>query len=1072
MKIPLTTVMWDFRGNHSLRQQGETGRMELVCAVCDSNGTLSNRKNIRGRWLRIFLFLFILFSSFNGLQKTSADEEYEKFLTKLKQLGTDKRDPTYYQVAFDYLDYLEKTDLVSDAIKNSLSYEKGTLLINSAKFIRNRKQRDTVLTDGKNLLQTFITENEFHPYVPAAKNELANLLIITARQKIKEDGGKNTSLVAAARKDFVEAAQIVAATRTELSEQLKKLPARPTDPRLRKRRTEFENEFLRARLMLPSIQEELSDTYPEGSNARKTSLEAAEKEFSDVNQDYRLRTAGQLAWIYRGRCLEKLGKPKDALAVFRDIFDQPDSPEFRDLKRMTLEIAFPIWLDEKAVENGFIEAAKVTEPIIGSLSPQESRTGDWLAIRLNMARAFRQYYQYLLNKPEKTQDEKILQTKLLQAANTAARFVASSNTEVKRDAQQLLVEWGARAKVDAENVPPPKDFVEARDRASTVLAELETVKKQIRFLEEKIAAEPDKREEFLKELDEANQALVATPKKAVEYLQMAVGFSQESTPVEDINLIRYQMCFSYYTMKDYFRAALIGEFLLDRFPSINGSRESAAIAMYSYWDLYQIADPQNKKFEQQKVDKICSKIVATWPNAAESAEATRMLIAIAIESGQLDRAVELLDRIPAGSVHRASIELNTGQALWVNYLKMKKEATDGGTLPQAAKKLDDLRSKAEQLLASGVSSVTSKNINRAKAKSILSLAKIYAEQKKGAQTLELMENPEYGLIELVNSNHASTQDPRFRLDVYRTALKGFVNSIAPNSDSGTIASTMEKASAIMGKLKGVTSGMENGDKILVSLYYSFANDIKSKMDSLSSVAAKKNFSSGLSDFLVGAAGSSSDFQVVMWAASTLVKVADSFKDQGETTEASSLYKAAAGVLAQIGDKGIEVTAANKLDVIRNEGKALAGNNDYEAALKKFTQYLALRPSTLDVQIDAALALQQMGDKTGETKPLVEAIMGGGSIKDPKTGKTKKVIWGWGKLSQAIANRPQFKKQFLIARYNLAKTRLLYHKIKPSSRLMDLALKDIEVARNKYSDLGGSRMKAQFDKLIEDIKAAR
>ena len=47
--------------------------------------------------------------------------------------------------------------------------------------------------------------------------------------------------------------------------------------------------------------------------------------------------------------------------------------------------------------------------------------------------------------------------------------------------------------------------------------------------------------------------------------------------------------------------------------------------------------------------------------------------------------------------------------------------------------------------------------------------------------------------------------------------------------------------------------MQNGDRILAALYYAFANDIKAQMDSLTSVAAKKNFSAGLQTFLEGAA---------------------------------------------------------------------------------------------------------------------------------------------------------------------------------------------------------------------------
>lgn len=1004
-----------------------------------------------------------------GLQ---ADEEYDKFLQKLKDLGNEKRDPAYYEIAFDYLTFLDSTDLVSGEVKQSLSYEKGTLLIGSAKFIKSKVQRDKVLVTGKSLLEKFIEANEFHPYAPAAKNELANLLIITARQKVLEDAGKGSDLIKSAQKDLVAAGNIVVETKEALKGQLEKIPANPTDPRLRKRRRDLENEYLRARLMLPSMQEELSETYAEGSDFRKKSLEVAAEEFEDVSSDYRTRMQGHMAWVFRGRVLAKLGKPKEALAVFRETFEQPDSSGFRELKRMSLELAFPIWLADENTENGFIEAVKVTEPIIALLTPQEERSAGWLAVRLDLARAYRQLYEYLVGKPEKSQEEKIQQTKALQKSTALARMVASSNREVKREAQQLLVDWGARTKVDPVTEAAPTNFVEARERAGQVLAELEIIKKQVNTLQVQLAGSPANSAEVTRQLNEANLQLVETPRKALEFLQMAIGFSGETTPVSDINLIRYQMCFCFYTLKDYFRAALIGEFLLDRFPGEDGAKQSAAIAMYSYWDLYLAANDANKSFEEQKVNKICSRIMAIWPDASEAAEAVRMLIAIALDSGDLERAVGLLAKIPETSVHRWSIELTTGQAVWINYLKSRKSAEDAQTLQQQSAALIKIRDQAEQLLTRGVSAVTVENVSRSKAKSVLSLAKIYGEKKDGKSILALMEKPESGLLNLVRTNHASVEDPRVRLDILRIALKGYVQSLGPNSNANDITIALEKAGEVMQDLKKVTDGMPAGEKTLVSLYYSFANDIKNKMESLSSIAVKKNFSDGLAKSLKDAANSSSDLKVIMWAAGTLVKVGDSFSTAGQQEEAKELYKSANSVMDLIDSKNVQVTPDEALDVMRNRGKSLLGSGDYEKAINVFVKYLTTKPATLDVQIDAAMAYQKWGEKSKDKGKIVMAVMGGGVVKDPKTNKTKKTVWGWGKLSQAISSRLQFKTQFLTARYNLAKSRLIYAKIQGSSKLVEQAQKDIDGTRKRYPDLGGAAMQSKFKELEKEIQANR
>lgn len=1014
---------------------------------------------------RLIVLLLAIASLFSLQSRVSGDEEYDRFLKALKELGTQKKESAYFEIAFDYLTYLESTDLISDSIKSALTYEKGTLLIASSGFIKNKKERDAVINRGKAMLEKFVAENEYHPSAPAAKNELANLLILTARKKIEDDAGRNSSLVKDAREDYLKAAKIVEATRDDIRDQLKTVPAKPTDERLKKRRSDLEAEFLRARLMMPAIQEEISDTYPAGAS-RNASLQAAADEYEDVSKDYRSYIAGKMAQMSRGRILAKLEQPKESLALYREIFEQPNSSEFRQLKRMTLELAFQIWLDPENKDNGFVEAVKMAEPIVNSLTPSEERSGPWLSVRLKLAKAFRMYHEYLRDKPEKTKEEVIETTKLLQKANSTARYIASSNSELKREAQKLLVEWGSRVGVDpAADRPPPTSFVEARDRAGEMLSEIELAKRQIAAVKEKLESDPDD-QELKTELNQSLQQLVQKPKEAIELLQLAVQYSNDATPVSDLNGVRYRLCFCYYTLKDYTRAALIGEFLLNRFPRESGSKESAAIAMYSYWDLYQASQDTDKEFYAGKVDFLCTEMMKNWPNAEETAEAVRMLIAIAINTGQLDRAVQLLADVPDTSVHKKGIELNTGQAMWGSYQKKNKVATEAGTLAAEQAALIAIRDSAEKLLSSGVPAIKLNELTNGKAKSILALAKIYVEKGDGAQALPLLEQGSMGLINLIKSKHPATSDSRFQIDAYRTALKSYVLSISPSSDSGTISVTMDKAAATMNALKPLVLKMDNGQKLMVSLYYSFATDLKEKMDQISSTAGKKNFSSGLNDFLVGAANSSTDLQMIMWAAGTLSRVADSFNDDGETVEAKKLYSSAISVMKMVDEKKLTVSPEDRLTVLRNQGKAAAGMGDYEKAIGMFTDYLKLKPSTLDVQMDAALAFQRWGDATDDTKLIAKAILGGGEVIDPKTKKNKKVIWGFGRLSQLVSSNAKFKAQFLTARYNLSKCRVIYARISGSDKQLASVKNEIKKTTEKYPDLGGPKMKAKFDALLK------
>lgn len=1074
------------RRHHSVAPIAFENRISQISK--SSNLSAARRSSLR-RFSRITL-AFICASTFLAFslcacpfsQSVHGEEEYEKFLGKLRALADERNDPSYLDTAIDYLDYLQATDLVSNEIKQAIDYEKGTLLIARSRKIASKKERDAVMQSGTALLKKFVSENEYHPSAPLAKNELANLLLISARIKIKDAGGAKGPLLTSAQKELVEAAQIVQATNTELAGQLKKMPANPTDDRVKKRQTKLQNDYLQGRLLLPAIQETISDTYTLEGSAWKQSLNVAAEEYLDVAKDYRLTRleASLAATIARGRIFQRLGDTKEALASFRDVVGlENNSPTVRELKRRALKEVFPIWMNEDRAkggsENGFVEAVKVTEEIVNSLSQQEESRQDWLKVRLDLAKAYRRYHDYLRDKPEKSKDDNIKQTQYLQKSNQAASFVARSRGPSANDARKLLVEWGVRATGDpnAETLPPPENFVDARSRAQKYLSDFEIAKKQAVEIQRQLSEPGADKAKLTTELNATNQLLLDLPSKAIETLQLAVGFTDASTPITEINAVRLRLCYSYFTLKDYTRAALIGEFLLDRFPSVSGTANCAAIAMYSYWDLYQAsADAATKEFYATKVDSICSRIISIWPTSAESAEAVRMLISIAIESGKTERAITLLQRVPEESAHRKSIELNTGYAIWRDYSKRQKAALEANAPAAEMKALLESRNQAAMLLKSGASSLKANDLTATNVRALLSLAKVHSEDGNGTEVLNVLENGQVGLMNLIKADHPTTRDTKLRYDVFQLAIKGYVQTIVPDSSADSIAAVMKKASQTMEGLKVLTAKMNNGDRILVSLYFSFANDIKSKMDSMPSLAAKKNFASALNGFLLAAANSSEDLQVIMWAVGTLNNVGQSFLDGGETEASKQLFQSSSKILNEMPARKVQTSDAQKLELIRYSAKALAGTGEFEKAIEKYVEYLTAKSSSLPVQIDAANTYMMWGKKTGDSKRYFSAIMGGGPVKDPKTKRSTNKIWGWGKLSKLLTNNAKFKQQYLLARYNLSKSRVEYAGIEGATKQFATAADEIEKTREFYPDLGGRSMKAKFEALENEIKGLR
>ena len=70
-------------------------------------------------------------------------------------------------------------------------------------------------------------------------------------------------------------------------------------------------------------------------------------------------------------------------------------------RKRALILAYPIWLDDTAKEKGYVEAVKLTEPILSRLTPVQENDSEWLAIRLEYAKACRKYHEVSTNQARK-----------------------------------------------------------------------------------------------------------------------------------------------------------------------------------------------------------------------------------------------------------------------------------------------------------------------------------------------------------------------------------------------------------------------------------------------------------------------------------------------------------------------------------------------------------------------------------------------------------------------------------------------------------------------------------------------
>jgi Tfp pilus assembly protein PilF len=148
--------------------------------------------------------------------------------------------------------------------------------------------------------------------------------------------------------------------------------------------------------------------------------------------------------------------------------------------------------------------------------------------------------------------------------------------------------------------------------------------------------------------------------------------------------------------------------------------------------------------------------------------------------------------------------------------------------------------------------------------------------------------------------------------------------------------------------------------------------------------------------------------------------------------------------------------------------------DFRRAIDLFAVVLSQREKMLNVQVDAARALQQWA-ASGAPAAYLKAI--NGDRPDGKTGRN--IIWGWGRLASVVGNSdllaryPQYRETYHEARYNIAYCRFQYALARNSEQqrqeLLERAKRDILITYRLYPLLGDAQRRQQYEALLKLIQ---
>ena len=988
-----------------------------------------------------------------------AEEEFERFVASLKEDGL-------YDLALEYIRLMKDSPLISNALREELPLKEGELLVDSAQAERDTATKFKQLDQARERFESFIKANPSHPKAADAELQLGAVLVVRGNSLVEQsqrpaNAAKKEQLLSEARELMSQAQNVFTTAEEKFVAEEKGYP-RFIDQK--KDAKQFEaRRVARARVLEASLRSgdvifALSKTYPAGSEDARKLLQKSADKFTEVYNKHRQVLAGLLARVKEGECYQNMGDTKRALGLYETVLGQPDDEALRKMKATTLHLAMQCMVADS--EKKYDIAVAKGQEWLNKARPDDERSADGLGIRYHLALAEKKLADSL-DKPE----DKGRKSSAISDARKQASYVRKYPGVYKAEAEKLYGSLGAG---DGGEQKEPTNFVEARDRGREMIEQWQAKEQAIKLA--LVTKDQDNVPKYRQESAEFRA-------KALKYFELALELRDEETSIDDVNIVRYYLCFLAYNSGQYYDAAVLGEFLAKNYPQSSGGRQCAKIALSAYQQNYLDKQAVERDFNKQKMIELAEYITLRWAGQEEADEAWTTLMEIAILDNETDKAIEYLDKIAADSPRRGNAELKAGQALWAAYLTAGR-AAEQERRPQA--ELDAMVAKAKTTLEAGIKRMRvgvdngANGVSETLAAATLSLCQILVDSGQPEQAIELLNDPKIGPATLVAANDPAASKGKFGVETYKVALRAYVATQA-----------LDKAEQAMNDLEKLAAAQGGDDTAgtLTKIYVGLGRELQEqvarlrqedKTEELAKVS--KGFELFLERILNRETGN--DFRSLSWVADTFYNLGSGYNAAGAkqlSPEAKGYFekslKADERILAEAKSKPSFLEDPKlALGVKLRMARSARSLGEFKQAVDLLTEILKEMPTLVEVQREAAETLQAWSSVKPNFYKL--AIMGAKKQKGAG-GREENLIWGWAMLAVKVQSNKEFAAEFIEARYNVAKCHMEQAKLETDSakkkELLHKAAKDILFTAQIRPDMGGPESRKKADGLLKTIQ---
>jgi tetratricopeptide (TPR) repeat protein len=997
-------------------------------------------------------------------QSTLGADRNADFLAALRKRGWD-------DTAVEYLAWVEKSPLITQAFREELPYQRAMSLAAQARETNNATQRDRLLDQAAAEFQSFAKQAPSSAAALDALKESATLYgqqgfdaLAAAKQLSEQAATQLEEARGKARDAFAKAAaatdQIIAISTKELAA-LPKPVVIQADVEAKAKRDDLRNRQLEARFLRARLSFEQAFTYREKLKERIAALEAASAQFGQLNDEFRESLIGASSRFYQGRCAQELGAYQKALDYYEDLTRNPTAkPEFRvwtaRAVRHRAECLLALDKTEAAIDS--------SQEWLAASQAAERQQPEWLEVAYRLAEA--------MQAKAKDGDGKPNESKRMPAeVRNLLRDVAQRPNEFQQEARVGLAAMGSRTQNGAEL----KTFEQAFAAGEEAVNLMNSSNVAARLAQQN---NPDGVEELQQQADDNRS-------EALRALQAALNLADRQTPVDKLNRARYYLSVLLYEEKETFDAAVLAEFLATKYPESEFAPTAAKVALAAYEQLAAEARASAKQgissasdagaYETAKLGELAQLIATRWPQAPEAAAAANLMIQTAIRENRLDEAEALLAKLPEAS--RGSAQLTLGAALWTQYLR-----NTAGQREAPSESAIVLRDKAGDQLGAGFTSLRkSGELTSTSAAGALYLVQYLLAKGDSKAALEVLQDEKVGPLTLVNAKDEVASRPEFILETYKTALRTFLSAAPPEREQG--AAMMKTLDDFVTK-----QGGEKAAQQLTDVYLGLGVQLQRQLKELSAsgqIDKAQQVAVAFGDVLdrVAQRPDADAWRIRTWLAQTNLqlgqvltgKAADEYVDRAMTSF-QAILDAAAKDPKYAPDKNAV------LGVRMRMAECQAARGQFDKAMEQYAIILREKSTLLDLQQSAAATLQQWGVAKQDRQALEKSIHGDLPQKDGSN-----IIWGWlriatvadaakraaqsGSTGGANDRAARFEDLFFEARFNVAKARYLVGTVLTGAERreqFEAAQTNIEQMQRLYPDLGGPKWKPAFDDLLKQI----